>query len=221
MKTTRRFDKEEVVLRDEPFLVIGGTKDEHLTIFRAFEHTRATSPETITGFFRFAGPEKMVEGYEADAQTVLRIAQGKDKKTADESLSALEARRVSMLAQIIAVWASNCIAINPEGASAIFANFSKLAHSCQPNCYVSKADDSCALTVKALLPLKAGAIVTIDYGSPVTGEFYAAERNVARRRYQIENERCFVCMCPRCDIELKLDRGVGANKLFSTANMLE
>lgn len=73
----------------------------------------------------------------------------------------------------------------------IYANLSKFAHSCQPNCVVNIAYPKC--TVRTIAPVKAGEPLTVERGGPKLSRL---PKHVRQLRYR--NGKDVACTCPRC-----------------------
>ena len=74
----------------------------------------------------------------------------------------------------------------------IFGEVTRLAHSCDANCYYSLCDGGCS--VRTNRPIKAGEELTIAYVGGGRDILPTHERRV---RYAASKD--FTCHCPRCD----------------------
>lgn len=83
-----------------------------------------------------------------------------------------------------------------KSGMAVYSNFSKLSHSCAPNCtsyFVTEGNSSRWRSVCAIVPIKKGDELTIAYNSEIL-----LKPTHERRQYLLNSHYNFHCVCTRC-----------------------
>jgi hypothetical protein len=94
---------------------------------------------------------------------------------------------------------SVCLRLSTEQA-ALYHVFSKMQHSCEPNCQRHVHPRTNRIEVIALRDIEPGELLTIDY----TGWLSSGVQSVLDRRALLLDGRGFECICSRCERESKV-----------------
>jgi hypothetical protein len=101
----------------------------------------------------------------------------------------LSAEEQELLVKVGAIFRLNSFAIS-DNSRGVYEVASCVSHSCLPNC--ERAFEGDAVVIRAILPIKAGERLTVEYSPDRT-------ESTAERRYKKKEFKDFTCHCPRCD----------------------
>jgi hypothetical protein len=143
-----------------------------------------------------APPGGMVRGlvlaYEACAQSTEVNASGVRVQKSQYAGMVMDR---NVLASVLAIFDNNFCRTSRDGETkSIFYNYSRLNHSCMPNCHAAWNPDTKMLTVHAVNDIRAGEELCITYHAENLDSMHREERKkYLRERYGFE------CSCLGCD----------------------
>lgn len=208
--TSKAMAEGAVVLEESPFMVVnnsGSPVESRWNLYTRTVAEQGASSPVIRAL------EELSDGGLADrllpeAAALFRVMVEKSSKPPEvkqmmigsDEAQELRDGQAARIAGVLARWQANGHAFRPrgeetkEGHSALYRRFSRLLHSCEPNCCRSLCAETGRITVQALRPLRPGEPLAIDYEAKDPNFL---QLPLAERRARLL-ERGFTCACARC-----------------------
>eukprot|EP00933_Yihiella_yeosuensis_P009701 TRINITY_DN115773_c0_g1_i1.p1 TRINITY_DN115773_c0_g1~~TRINITY_DN115773_c0_g1_i1.p1 ORF type:complete len:433 (+),score=77.84 TRINITY_DN115773_c0_g1_i1:62-1300(+) len=194
----------KVVLRENPFLVIGGTLSfsSCWTCFHMAQTELGADHPVIHSFNELSDgdlSQKFLGAAAILTKNMLISAPERIRKHLESPAGKeFQKQEIKKISGVLARWMSNShnfsLAQSNETCSALYRNTAKMLHSCEPNCCAIIDADTGEMNIKTTKKIKKGCQLTICY----LGEDPDFSSATVEERRQKLAPKGFTCNCPRC-----------------------